>query len=815
MAKQTRVIDVRVSSNVGTEMSKGTVAAGGLSGALKGVAASASLATGGIRAMTMALLSSGIGAIVVAIGAVVGGMGALIMKSKSFDKELSNLAAVTGKTKDELVDLKENAKKLGATTAFTATQVLELSVAYAKLGFTTNEILKASDATLSLAAATETDLGEAAEIVGATLRGFGLDTSETTRVVNVMAKSFTTSALDVTRFKESMKLVAPIAATTKVSIEEATAALAILADRGIHGSMAGTQLRRTLSELTVKTGKPLQEALAITADKLEKASSTAEKLAIATELVGDRAKGALISLAENREELKAGTQALIDHGNAVDAMAKEKLNNLDGSITKLSSAWDGLMLSIEDGSGLLGGAAKLAVDGLTGAITYLTNQGAALGFGWDALMVFFQSVPVRLASVALSFEAMGLRARIAMEDIPFWGDDVDKAKLETQLELVRMAQAVALKDLKGFQEKQQALQDQAQLASMGIFKTKALTGDDDKPAVVDEFIEGDPEAEADKAWEAKQAFMEKLADQEQKERAKTEEEKVEYRRAKHLAELEEIVATTDEKNALKARINAIYDDQADQLELDRKAKLKAMLDKFDADHQMDETEKKLMALDLAEQETLAELDKLKATETEKNRIIAAFAAERVAINKDANDKKKADDKEDFSQKVGMAGQAVGMLSNMMEAFSSQGEGAAKKNFKIQKALSMATATISGIEAGVNAFAFGTKMGGPYVGAAMAAVSAVTTLAQIKAISQQKFRGGETASRDSLGGNMGGNQQAQAPSFNVLGATSAGDEMVAGAIGRANSQPVKAYVVESEMTSMQSLGRNAEGLASMG
>ena len=815
MAKQTRVIDVRVSSNVGTEMSKGTVAAGGLSGALKGVAASASLATGGIRAMTMALLSSGIGAIVVAIGAVVGGMGALIMKSKSFDKELSNLAAVTGKTKDELVDLKENAKKLGATTAFTATQVLELSVAYAKLGFTTNEILKASDATLSLAAATETDLGEAAEIVGATLRGFGLDTSETTRVVNVMAKSFTTSALDVTRFKESMKLVAPIAATTKVSIEEATAALAILADRGIHGSMAGTQFRRMLSELTVKTGKPLQEALAITAERLDKAASTAEKLAIATELVGDRAKGALISLAENREELKAGTQALIDHGNAVDAMAKEKLNNLDGSITKLSSAWDGLMLSIEDGSGLLGGAAKLAVDGLTGAITYLTNQGAALGFGWDALMVFFQSVPVRLASVALSFEAMGLRARIAMEDIPFWGDDVDKAKLETQLELVRMAQAVALKDLKGFQEKQQALQDQAQLASMGIFKTKALTGDDDKPAVVDEFIEGDPEAEADKAWEAKQAFMEKLADQEQKERAKTEEEKVEYRRAKHLAELEEIVATTDEKNALKARINAIYDDQADQLELDRKAKLKAMLDKFDADHQMDETEKKLMALDLAEQETLAELDKLKATETEKNRIIAAFAAERVAINKDANDKKKADDKEDFSQKVGMAGQAVGMLSNMMEAFSSQGEGAAKKNFKIQKALSMATATISGIEAGVNAFAFGTKMGGPYVGAAMAAVSAVTTLAQIKAISQQKFRGGETASRDSLGGNMGGNQQAQAPSFNVLGATSAGDEMVAGAIGRANSQPVKAYVVESEMTSMQSLGRNAEGLASMG
>ena len=64
MAKQTRIVDVKVRSNVGGEMTKGTTAATGLSGALKGVASSANLATGGIRAMTMALISSGIGALV-------------------------------------------------------------------------------------------------------------------------------------------------------------------------------------------------------------------------------------------------------------------------------------------------------------------------------------------------------------------------------------------------------------------------------------------------------------------------------------------------------------------------------------------------------------------------------------------------------------------------------------------------------------------------------------------------------------------------------------------------------------------------------
>lgn len=199
--KQTRIVDVRVTSNVGKTMQKGTTQAKGMAGALKGVQGAAMAATGGIRAMTAALLSSGVGAVVVAIGALVGGISGLINKSKEFDKAFSNLAAVTGKTKDEIASLKENAKDLGATTAFTATQVLELSTEFAKLGFSTTEILNASEATLDLAAAAGVDLAEAATVAGSTLRGFGLDTEETQRVVDVMAKSFTSSALDMEKFK--------------------------------------------------------------------------------------------------------------------------------------------------------------------------------------------------------------------------------------------------------------------------------------------------------------------------------------------------------------------------------------------------------------------------------------------------------------------------------------------------------------------------------------------------------------------------------------------------------------------------------------
>ena len=304
MARETRTVHVKVTSNVssvGKETSKATAQAGGLKGALKGVGSAAAIATGGIRSMAAALMASGVGAIVVAFGSLVSILGSAIRESMEFSSSLSKLRAVTGASDEAMGNFSKEAKRLGATTAFTASQVVELQTEFAKLGFSPQEIINVTEATLNLAAAAGTDLANAAMVAGSTLRGFGLSSDETARVTDVMAKSFSSSALDITTFQESMKLVAPIAKTVKVDIELASAALGVLADTGIKGSQAGTQLRRIMSDLAQKTGKDFQTSLEITADRLSKASTTAEKLAIAKELVGDRAKGSLIAMAENRD----------------------------------------------------------------------------------------------------------------------------------------------------------------------------------------------------------------------------------------------------------------------------------------------------------------------------------------------------------------------------------------------------------------------------------------------------------------------------------------------------------------------------------
>ena len=833
MAKQTRIVDVKVRSNVGGEMTKGTTAATGLSGALKGVASSANLATGGIRAMTMALISSGIGALVVAAGALIAGIAGLINKSREFSKEMSNLKAVSGATDEEFQALKANAIALGSSTAFTATQVAQLQTEFAKLGFTTNQIIAVSEATLDLAAATGTDLAEAASVAGSTLKGFGMGVEETGRMADVMAKSFSSSALDMEKFRESMKLVAPIAATVKVPIEQATAALSVLADRGVSGSMAGTQLRRIMSDLAQKTGKDFATSLEITAKKLEAATSEAEKLAIAKELVGDRAKGSLIALAENKDALDELTVAYENAGGSAKEMAEVQLDNLDGSLTKLSSAWDGFMLSLESGDGVISKISRWFVDLATDSVNGLKDGLLDISEGWirfTSLLemggVWFESIPNLITQAYLSMKEFGIEARLALENVPFWGSEEDTAALQRQLSTVRAQQRLALKDAEKFAADYARIQDEADRKVYELRYGNLTKGNAEALGEVtdqnEEFREGEVSAEDEarkKAAEDREAFLKKLSDMEKKEKAKTDEEKIQYNREKHLAELAELKLQAEEKRELEKRINDIYDAQAEALADEQEAKRKAMIDKLEADSLMTEEERKLAQIALAEKEMMAELDRLHATEEEKQRVREAFAAQRDALNAESTRKEKELEQELTNAKLQMAQGALGVLSDLAEAFAGDSEKAARKNFNIQKALSLAQATIGGIEGTINAYTTAQKSPittlMPAYPAIQAGIAGASAAAKIALIAKQKFKGGGDRGASNLdAGGAGGGGNA-APAFNVIGQTGAGAELIASTVGRVNSQPVKAYVVENEMTSAQSIGRNAQGLASIG
>ena len=283
-------------------------------------------------------------------------MGNAVKVFRDFEKANSNLRAVTGATDGEMDMLSNTAKRLGASTAFTASEVTGLQTEFAKLGFTTNEIQNATAATLDLAAASGTELADAAAIAGSTLGGFQLGAEETQRVVDVMAKSFSTSALDMEKFKESMKDAAPAAAAVGLSVEETTALLGTLSNAGISGSKAGTALKSSLINLN-KAGLTLNQAF-------EKVSNSTDKLGTATELVGKNAAASFLVLAEGTETTKELTKGLLSAEGAAKKMSEVQLDNLAGDVTKLGSAWEGFILGVESGNGsinkFLRGATQLA-----------------------------------------------------------------------------------------------------------------------------------------------------------------------------------------------------------------------------------------------------------------------------------------------------------------------------------------------------------------------------------------------------------------------------------------------------------------------
>ena len=286
------------------------------------------------------------------IGLVMGAVGALVALFQSnkhiwqdFDQGQANLAAVLGKSKDEMVALREEAKRLGSVTSFTATQVTELQTELSKLGFSEKEIIDSSEAILALAAATGKGLGDVAGIVGTTLRSMGIDAKDADKAIDVMAKSFSSSALDIEKWRETMKYVGPIAKTAGVGIEELSGYMSVLADAGISGSSAGTALRRILSDMALK-GKPVKEALA-------DLSKTGLDLGASYDEVGRTAQSALLIITENEEKVNRLTEAYKNSEGSVKKMAETQLNTIEGSTKLMQSAWEGFVLSIEDGNGII------------------------------------------------------------------------------------------------------------------------------------------------------------------------------------------------------------------------------------------------------------------------------------------------------------------------------------------------------------------------------------------------------------------------------------------------------------------------------
>lgn len=290
-----------------------------------------------------------------------------------FDKQMSDTQATLGLAKNDkqLTAIRQQARDIGATTAFSPTDVARTQSVLAKSGFNGDAILKSTESTVNLALASDLDIADAADIITNMQSAFNMPIDEIQRVADVMTKGFTSSNSNLMDFGEAMKYVAPIAEAAGASIEDTTALLGVLADNGIKGSMAGTatsamftrlqapvgQAQDALSELGVKTkdGKgnmlPIEGILKKIDSSFKKNKlGTAQQAEYLKVIFGEEAmKGAIkLIAAAGNGKLDAKKQTVTDSRGATEHIAKTKTDNLDGDLKNMSSAFEDIQIEVFD-----------------------------------------------------------------------------------------------------------------------------------------------------------------------------------------------------------------------------------------------------------------------------------------------------------------------------------------------------------------------------------------------------------------------------------------------------------------------------------
>lgn len=279
-----------------------------------------------------------------------------------FDSAMAQVGGISGAAGEQLAKLREEAKRLGASTQFTAAQAAQGMVYLGMAGFNTEQILSGIGPVLNVAASGMMDLARAADIVSDATTAFGLSAEDTSRVADVMAKTATSSNTSIEQMGEAFTYAAAQGKAAGQTVENVSAALGILGNSGLKASIAGTGVQGIFKRLIEpdalaqlnRMGVAFADArgnirpLHALMQDLQRATSgmtQLKKLQTFEELFGLHAKSAII-LADNSQALTELTGKLYQSQGSAADMAKAMNNSVKGAWLSFMSAVESIMIAV-------------------------------------------------------------------------------------------------------------------------------------------------------------------------------------------------------------------------------------------------------------------------------------------------------------------------------------------------------------------------------------------------------------------------------------------------------------------------------------
>lgn len=247
--------------------------------------------------------------------AIVGMTAASAKFGADFEAGMSEVQAISGATGDELIQLTEKAKEMGAKTKFSASEAAEAFKYMAMAGWKTNDMLEGIEGIMNLAAASGEDLAQVSDIVTDGLTAFGLSAKDSGHFADVLAAASSNANTNVGMMGESFKEAAALSGTMKYSIDDMAVAIGLMANSGIKGSKAGTALKNAIANMAKPT---------------------------------DAMAGMLSVINASEADYTKLKTAIANADGSAKEMADTMQDNVKGSLTILGSTLEGLGIQIYD-----------------------------------------------------------------------------------------------------------------------------------------------------------------------------------------------------------------------------------------------------------------------------------------------------------------------------------------------------------------------------------------------------------------------------------------------------------------------------------
>lgn len=338
----------------------------------------------------------------------------------SFEAGMSEVEAISGATGSELEALENKAKSLGSSTKFSATEAANAMTNMSLAGWSVNQTLSGIDGVLQLAAASNMDLADASQVVTDNISTFNLEASQSTHIADMMAYAQANSSTTAAELGEAYKNCGANMNAAGQDIETTTSFLEALANNGLRSSEAGTSLAAIMRDLTskMKDGKiaigdtsvevmdsngnfrDMTDVLKDVENATDGMGDAQKQAALMSTFTSDSIKGLNMLLNTGADQVAGYEDSLRNCSGAASDMADTMQDNLQGKLTELSSATEGLGIAVYDYiSGPLQGGVELLTDVVSGLTDAITPQKDAMEDMYDSVIQSSEDLKNNMQSI--------------------------------------------------------------------------------------------------------------------------------------------------------------------------------------------------------------------------------------------------------------------------------------------------------------------------------------------------------------------------------------------------------------------------------